>query len=182
MQPMLIDVAGTIRELVKWALTQALLLLSILMFGLSAPLLFTVGAEWLAWRYPQYASTWAVGYLFLGPVACMIWMVFICHWRSIRQWQREGRDLGTMGSNWREAHGGMICTVAKSLWFMVSGFFGSAIAESILVVTTFKIFPQGLTREGLMAFFAIAPLFVFAPVLLVLLSRWIRRDEYAIAR
>jgi hypothetical protein len=126
-------------------------------------------------------STWAVVYFFLGPLACMIWMVFICHWQSIRQWQRAGKNLGVMGSNWRKAHGGIVCTVGKSLWFMASGFFGSAIAESVLVVTTFKIFPQGLTREGLMAFFAIAPLFVFAPVVLVLLSRWIRRDEYATA-
>jgi hypothetical protein len=181
MKPLVIDVAGTIKELVKWALTQALLLLGLLMFGLSAPLLFTVGAEWLAWRYPTYASTWAVIYMFAGPFACMIWMVFICHWHSIRQWRREGRDLGVMGGDWREAHGGIVCTVGKSLWFMVSGFLGSAIAEGVLIVTTFKIFPQGLNREGLMVFFAIAPLFVFAPVLLVLLSRWIRRDEYATA-
>ena len=60
MQPMVIDVAGTIKELVKWALREAVLLLGMLMFGLSATLLFTVGAEWLAWRCPTYASTWAV--------------------------------------------------------------------------------------------------------------------------
>lgn len=175
---MAIDIIGTIKELVEWALKQVLLFLGIILFGLSAPLLFTVGMEILVWQGSDM-STWAVVYFFLGPLASMIWMVFICHWHSIRQWQRERRDLGMMGSNWREAQGGIVCTVGRSLWFMLSGFFGSAIAEGVLIVTTFKIFPLGLTREGLMVFFAIAPLFVFAPVLLVLLSRWIRRDEYA---
>jgi len=175
MKPTTIDVAGTIRELVGWALKQILLLLGIILFGLSAPLLFTVGIEVLVWQGADM-STWAVVYFFLGPVACMVWMVFICHWQSMRQWQRAGK-LDT----WRDDHGGMICTVGKSLWFMVSGFFGSVIAESVLVVTTFRICPQALTREGLMVFFGIAPLFVFAPVLLVLLSRWIRGEEYATA-
>jgi hypothetical protein len=180
MKPTIIDVAGTIKELVEWALKEILLLLGIILFGLSAPLLFTVGIEILVWQGADM-SIWAPAFFLLGPFACAIWMVFICLWHSVRQWQREGRDLGIMGSNWREAHGGIVCTVGKSIWFMVSGFFGSAIAEGVLIVTTFKIFPLGLTREGLMVFFAIAPLFVFAPVMLVLLSRWIRRDEYATA-
>ena len=85
MKPMIIDVAGTIKELVKWVLTQALLLLGILMFGLSAPLLFTVGAEWLAWRYRTYASTWAVIYMFAGPFACTFWMILMCHWPATRR-------------------------------------------------------------------------------------------------
>jgi hypothetical protein len=173
MQPMVIDVAGTIKELVKWALTQALLLLGMLMFGLSAPLLFTVGAEWLAWRYSAYASTWAVIYIFAGPFASAIWMVLICHWHSVRQWQRSGK-LDT----WRKDHGGMICTVGKSIWFMISGFFGSVLAEGVLTYTAHRM---SVIPGHLMLFFAVVPFTVFAPVLLMLLSRWIRRDEYATA-
>jgi hypothetical protein len=56
---------------------------------------------------------------------------------------------------------------------MVSGFFGSAIAESILVFGLSTINRSG-SREELMLTFAVAPLFVFAPVLLVLLSRHFR--------
>jgi hypothetical protein len=125
--------------------------------------------------------SWGVAYFFLGPFACAIWMVFICHWHSVRQWQREGRNLGIMGSNWREAHGGIVYTVGKSIWFMLSGFFGSAIAEGIFIVAAYQVFPHDPTRESMMIYFALAPLFVFAPVLLVLLSRYIRRDEYATA-
>lgn len=173
MKPVIIDVVGTTKELVKSALKEFLLLLGILMFGLSAPLLFTLGAEWLAWRYSQYASTWAVIYLFVGPFASAIWMVFICHWHSVRQWQRSGKlDI------WRKDHGGMICTVGKSIWFMISGFVGSAVAEGVLTYTAHRM---SIIPGHLMLFFAVAPFAVFAPVLLVLLSRWIRRDEYAIA-
>ena len=82
MQPVVIDVAGTIKELVKWALLQVLLFFAVIVFALLAPFIFTVGAIWLAWRYPQYASTWAVVYLFLGPLACTIWMSPISHWQD----------------------------------------------------------------------------------------------------
>lgn len=170
-----IDIIGSINELIKRVLKEILLLLGILMFGLSAPFLFTVGAEILVWQNPTDIS-WGVSYFFLGPFACAIWMVFICHWHTVRQWQRAGKL-----STWREDHGGIYSTVGKSVWFMISGFFGSAIAEGVFVVAAYQIFPHEPTREGMMIYFAIAPLFVFAPVLLVLLSRWIRRDEYATA-
>ena len=150
-----------------------LLLLGILMFGLPAPLLFTIGAEILVWQSADI-TTWAPIYFLLGPFACAIWMVFICRWHTVRQWQRAGKL-----STWREVHGDIYCTVGKSIWFMVSGFFGSAIAESIFIVAAYRVFPHEPTRESMMIYFAIVPVAVFAPVLLVLLSRWIRRDEYA---
>jgi hypothetical protein len=173
MQPMVIDVAGTIKEFVKWVLMRALVLLAFLMFGLSAPLLFTVGAEWLAWRYPQYASMWAVAYMFLGPFACMFWMILICHWQTIQRARRAGR-LRT----WREDEGGYIRTMGKSFCFMILGFLGSALAEGALIYAAHRM---SLIPGHLMLFFAVAPFAVFAPVLLVLLSRYIRREEYATA-
>ena len=176
MQPVVIDVAGTIKELVKWVLMQALLVFGVLVFGLSAPLLFTLGAEWAVWRNPNDLS-WGVAYFFLGPFACAIWMVFICHWHTVRQWQRAGKL-----STWREDHGGIYCTVGRSIWFMVSGFFGSAIAEAVFFIAGMKACPRELeTRESAMLYFCVAPFAGFAPVLLVLLSRWVRKDEYATA-
>jgi hypothetical protein len=103
-------------------------------------------------------------------------MVFICHWHSVRQWQRSGK-LNT----WRQVHGGMRHTLAKSIWFMVNGFIGSVAAEVIFSIGLGKVFPERLSSlnpESAALVFAIAPFFVFAPVLLVLVSRWIRRDEY----
>lgn len=174
MQPVVIDVAGTIKELVKWALTQALLLLGTLMFGLSAPLLFTVGALWLARRYPDYASTWAVIYLFAGPFACAIWMVFISHFPDwVADWKAR-----KAGGYIPRSFDDRFNASAKGLGFMVSGFFGSALAEGAL---TYAAHRMSVIPGHLTLFFAVAPFAVFAPVLLVLLSRWIRRDEYATA-
>jgi hypothetical protein len=176
MEPMVIDVAGTAREFLKWVLSEILFLLGLLVFGLSAPLLFTVGIEALALSGADM-RIWGVLYFLTGPLACAIWMVFICHWHSARQWQRAGQ-LKT----WRQDHGGIFSTVGKSIWFMISGFIGSVAAEVIFAIGLGKVFPERLSSlnpESAALVFAIAPFFVFAPVLLVLLSRWIRRNMYA---
>jgi hypothetical protein len=47
MNPVIIDFIGTSKGLVKRALKEVLLLLGILMFGLSAPLLFTLGVRFV---------------------------------------------------------------------------------------------------------------------------------------
>src|SRR5579863_9095286 len=170
---MIVDIVGSVKQLMMWAVKEVLLLLSIILFGLSAPLFFTFGVEMLVWQNPADMG-WVPAYFLIGPFACAIWMVFICHFHSIRQWQRAGK-LDT----WREDHGGLFHTVGKSMWFMIGGLFGSAITEGIFLYVLFTTFPQGVDRTGKMLVFAIAPLFVFAPVLLVLLSRWIRRNKYA---
>lgn len=169
-----IDIIGTIQELIFRALKQILLLLGIILFGLLAPPLLTLGPEILVWQNPTGMS-WGAAYFLLGPFACAIWMAFICHWHSVRRWQRAGKL-----SAWREDQGDLCSTKGKSIWFMVSGFFSYAIAERVFLVAADQIFPQELTRESMMTYFALAPLFAFAPPL-VLLSRWIRRAEYLTA-
>jgi hypothetical protein len=176
MRLLAIDIIGIIRELVKWALKEIVLLLGVTLFGLSAPVLFTVGAEVLVWQNPSDLS-WTVAYFLLGPLACAVWMVFICHWHSVRQWQREGKNLGIMGSNWREANGGMVRTVGKSMLFMVGGFLGSALAEGTFLIVAYYAFPHERTRGRMMLYFAIAPFAVFAPCLIVLLSRAMQRPD-----
>lgn len=46
-KPMIIDIVGTVNQLVKWVLTEILLFIGVILFGLSAPLIYTVGAEYL---------------------------------------------------------------------------------------------------------------------------------------
>ena len=38
-------------------------------------------------------------YVFTSPLPVAVWMLFICRWRKIRQWQRAGKDLGREGAN-----------------------------------------------------------------------------------
>jgi hypothetical protein len=171
MQPVVIDIAGTIKELVKWLLIELLLFVAIIAFALSAPFLFTIGALWLAHRFANYASTWALIYLAVGPFACAIWMLFISHFPDwVADW--KARKVGGYIARNR------VHASAKGLGFMVYGFFGSLLAEGVLTYTAHRL---DVIPRHLVLYFAVAPFFVFAPCLLVVLSRWIHRDEYAIA-
>lgn len=68
--------------------------------------------------------------------------------------------------------------MGKSFRFMLFGFFSSALAEGVLVYAAQRM---SVIPGHLMVFFAVAPFAVFAPVLLVLLGRSIRRDGYSTA-
>jgi len=56
-------------------------------------------------------------YVFTSPLPVAVWTLFICRWRKIRQWQRAGKDLGVMGSNWREAEGEGLPVMGRCLQF-----------------------------------------------------------------
>ena len=180
---MAVDIAGTIRVLAKWALKEALLLLGVIVFGLSVPLLFTAGMLAFVWQStnPDDIASLGTVYLFLGPFGCAIWMVFICYLADPKYWRAFRREKSGEIHSWREDYGGDIySTVGRSMGFMAGGFFGSIVAEGILLVAMHTMFPDGLPgRADTMIFFAIAPFAVFAPCWIVMLNRWIRRDEYA---
>lgn len=140
----------------------------LLVFFGSAPLLYTVVPFWYLFHPSPY---WNVGdmatvIMLTGPFACGFWMTVICHWHTVRKAQREGRI-----DRWRETEGGMVSTVGKSIGFMFMGWFGSALAELVFSVV-FR--PLLWTFTGRLAFFAMAPFAVFAPVWIVLLRRWMR--------
>jgi hypothetical protein len=165
MQPMIIDVAGTIEQFMKWIAVQVLVILGVIAFGLSAPVLFSVGALWLAWRAADCAPFWALIYLIAGPFACAFWMIllsalpkFVAICKGIRL--THDRESNIPGSG-------------TAMRFMFIGFFGSILAEGVF---TYAAHRMSVIPGHLMLFFA-----VFAPCWLVVLSRWIRRDEYATA-
>lgn len=142
----------------------------ILFFG-SAPLLYVAVPFWYLFHPSPYFGShdMATVVMLTGPFACGFWMTVICHWHTVRKAQREGRL-----DRWRETEGGMVSTVGKSIGFMVMGWIGSAVTETI-----FSILARPLLRTmtGRMEFFALAPFAVFAPVLLVWLRRRIKNDR-----
>jgi hypothetical protein len=107
------------------------------------------------------ALAWAL--VFFGPVACAFWMILSCHWPSVRRWQREG-SVG----DWRDEHGGMVCTVAKSCFFMFAGLIGSFLFEILFsAACPFGSVPQGV-------WFALLPLATYSPLIVLWLYRWTR--------
>lgn len=175
-QPVAIDIVGTARGFVVWLIEQILLLAGIILLGLAAPLLYTVGAELAIMNNPHSVENWGVAYAMLGPVFCAIWMVFICHLHTAHKWNKMGKL-----NSWRQDNGGLFHTAGKSTLFMIGGFLGSVVTTGIFLVASEQVLPYNPSREQLMISFAIFPFFIFAPVLFVLLRRYIKRDEYAVA-
>ncbi len=147
----------------------------LILFFASAPLLYVTVPFWVILSHKSVADM-ATIYMLTGPFACGFWMTLICHWHTVRKAQREGRL-----AHWRDTEGGMVCTVGKSIGFMVMGWFGSALAELIFSLVSRPLLH---TLTGRSEFFAMAPFAVFAPVWLVLLRRWqrSRKNEDFISR
>ena len=97
-------------------------------------------------------------YFWLGPLSAAFYMLVSCHWQTVRKAQREGRQ-----ATWRETEGGMVCTVAKSTFYMFGGLFASYVFE-VLFVLAFGYVPysvaSGVSREFLA--FAILPFATYA--------------------
>ena len=139
----------------------------LILFFASAPLLYVIVPFWFLLRVAklEVISDMLTIYLFCAPFVCAFWMTIVCHWQTVQKARRAGvRD-------WREAEGGMGCTVAKSFGFWFLGFFGTIAA---LFVFCHFASPLLSTATGRLEFFATAPFAVFAPVWLVLLRRWMR--------
>ena len=162
MEPMIIDIAGTAGQFMKWVAVQVLVILAVIAFGLSAPVLFSVGALWLAVHFPDSAPTWAVLYLIAGPFACAFWMIFISHvpefvasFKGIRR--KHDRESYVRGSG-------------KAMGYMFIGFLGSLLTEGVF---TYAAHVLNVIPHHLILFFAVAPFAVFAPCWIALL-RYLR--------
>lgn len=139
--------------------------IALILFFASAPLLYVTVPFWVILTHKSVADM-ATIYLLTGPFACGFWMTVICHWQTVRLAQAQGRV-----KNWRDSEGGMFCTVGKSIGFMVMGWFASALAEFAFCGAAGNLLHS---TTGRLAFFAMAPFAVFAPVWIVLLRRWMR--------
>ncbi len=178
-----IDILGTARELFWGVVAQVLQLMAFVIVAALAPAILVVLPLCLIWQNPSQHLTWlAQTFFWTAPLSCAFYMVVLCHWHSVRQWRREGRDLGPAGSKWREAHGGMVRTVGKSTGFMLLGLFGSFFCE-ILFMIAFKYVPfemfDGAARLKL--WFVMFPFAAFAPVLLLLLKRRNDSEQRSVA-
>jgi hypothetical protein len=142
--------------------------IALILFFTSAPLLYVTVPFWVILTHKNDAAVadTVTVYLVCAPFVCGFWMTVICHWQTVRLAQAQGRV-----KNWRDSEGGMFCTVGKSIGFMVMGWFGSALAEFAFCGAAGNLLHS---TTGRLEFFAMAPFAVFAPVILLLLRRWMR--------
>jgi hypothetical protein len=161
------------RSLIRMLILNAILV----PFMVLGPVVFFVLPLALIYHNPDASYTWlAELFVFTAPLSCAFYMLVSTHWHSVRQWQREGRDLRVMGSKWREAHGGIVRTCWKSIKYMVGGLFASYFFE-ILFLIAFKYCRSNGSTARLARYalwFVLFPFACFAPVILLWLVRWRR--------
>ena len=170
------EIIRQIQELFWWVVKQALQLIAFVLWAALFPVVLVVLPAVLIWHKPSgdYSFMGEV-FFWATPWSCAFYMVISCHWHSVRQWQREGRDLGVMGSKWREAHGGMFCTVLKSTVYMFGALFASYILGfSYLFGWNYVPLPQPAKLVVGFELFSVA---AYAPVILLWVTRWLRGSE-----
>lgn len=184
-----VDILGSIEQLVWGVAKFGLQVLAFVAFVAAAPVLYFFFGLFCA---RSGSSDFPMVYVFTSPVPVAIWTMVVCRWRSVRQWQREGKDLGVMGSKWREAQGGWSLSILKSFLCMFAGGFFSFVAQMSAVALHWFITGHGIffmptystdpTPTDLTIFWSLMPLVAFSPVIVVLLSRYIRRFKRRMIR
>lgn len=177
-----IDILGSARELFWGVVAQVFWFMAFVIVAALAPVVLFVLPAILILRNPSgdYSLMGCV-FFFAAPWSCAFFMAISVHWHSARQWRREGRDSGVMGSNWREAHGGMFSTLLKSTVYMFAALFASYILGfSYLYAWSYVPLPQ---PAKLLVGFELFPFAAYAPVILLWVWRWQRgRRDHLRAR
>jgi len=181
-----IDILGSAEKLVWDVIAQVLWLLAFVAFVAAAPVLYFFFGHFCA---RSGDTTFPMIYVFTSPLPVAVWTLFICRWRKIRQWRRAGKDLGVMGSNWREAEGGWVVSILKSFGIMFLAGFSSFAAQMLTVFWYVHLMGRAVfftplymtdpTPHELTIFWSLMPLVAFSPVIVVLVGGWIRRRDYS---
>jgi len=166
-----------VQEFIWWVVKQALQFIAfVLCAALFPAVLFVLPAVLILQNPNRDFSLMGEVFFWTAPWSCAFFMVLSVHWHSVRQWQREGKDLGVMGSNWREAHGGMFCTVFKSTVYMFGALLASYIFGALyLVAWSYVPLPQPAKA---FVGFELFPFAAYAPVILLWVKRRLRGSEY----
>ena len=178
-----VDVLGSIQQLVLDVVKFALQIAGLLAFAAAAPILYFFFGLFCA---RSGDSTFPMIYVCTSPLAVSIWVLVLSRFLSVRRWRQSGKDLGAMGSNWREAEGGLGVSILKSFLYMFLGGISSFAAQMAAVgmwahftgraVFFAPLYMTDPTPHDLTVFWSFMPLVAFSPVIVVLVHHWVRRQ------
>jgi hypothetical protein len=145
---------------------------SLAIFG---PVLFALPSV-LIYKNPLGDYTWLALTLFwVAPISAAFYTNLTYHWLSVREY----RQINGTPKGWRDAHGGIWQTGITSIAIMFGALFASYLFEVLFVLAFSRVpFPSGMSRELLG--FGLMPFATFAPLILLLLCRWMRNFGQAI--
>ena len=170
------EIIRQIQELIWWLVRQALQFVAFILWAAFFPLVLFALPAVLILHNPRgdYSSMGAV-FFCIAPWSCAFYMALSVHSPGVRQWKREGRDVGVFACKWREAHGGMFCTLAKSSMYMFGALFSSYILEFFFLFAWHQIpMPQ---PTKLLLTFELLPFAAYAPAILLWVTRSLRGSE-----
>jgi len=166
-EPIVVDIFGTIKRTLLQVLLFAAYFFALIAFALSAPLLFTVGAWWLASRFDLAAEV-AMAELFVaGPVACAVWMAILSHWPDwVARWKAQ-----KAGVRIERTFDGYVRASAKGTGLMFGGMLVSLLAG---LGFTYAAHCLSVIPDNKMLFLMALPFASFAPCWMLVLYRVVR--------
>jgi hypothetical protein len=170
------EIIRQVQELIWWVVRQALQFIAFVLWAASFPVVLLVLPVVLICHNPR-ADYSLMGEVFFwaAPWSCAFYMAMSVHSHSVRQWKREGRDVGVFAYKWREAHGGMFCTLVKSSVYMFGALFASYVL-GFFYLFAWHCVPLHQPAKLLLGF-EFFPLAAYAPVILLWVTRWLRGSE-----
>src|SRR5262249_7370308 len=120
-------------------------------------------------------SSLGVVFFCIAPWSCAFYMALSVHSPGVRQWKREGRDVGVFAYKWREANGGVVFTLAETSMYMFGALFSSYILEFFFLFAWHQI-PMSQPAKVLFTF-ELLPFVAYAPVILLWVTRSLRGSE-----
>jgi hypothetical protein len=144
--------------MLRWL--KEMLLLNMLLVPL---MIFFPAICWILTAHPHPDA--ALALFCFAPLSAGFYVLVYSQWSSAHAWNKMGR-LG----QWREDHGGFVCTIPRACGWLLFGIVGSFLCEVAFAVA-FRFVPHGESRLGLwMTLFPFAAYFPLVPTWL-----WRRR-------
>jgi hypothetical protein len=170
------EIIRQVQELIWWVVRQALQFIGFVLWAALFPVVLVVLPIALIWNSPSgdYSLMGEV-FFWAAPWSCAFYMALSVNYHSIRQWKREGRDVGMFAYKWRMAHGGIVSTLIKSSLYMFGALFASYIL-GFLYLFAWNCVPLPQPAKLLLGF-ELFPFAVYAPVILLWVTRWLRGSE-----
>jgi|SRR5215831_2313733 len=170
------EIIRQVQGLIWWVVKQGFQFIAFVLWAALFPVVLFALPIVLIWHNPSgnYSLMGAV-FFCIAPWSCAFYMALSVHAPGTRRWKREGRDVGVFAYKWREAHGGMFCTLVKSSLYMFGALFASYVLEFFYLFASHNVpLPQ---PAKLLLTFELFPFAAYAPVIVLWVTRWLRNSE-----
>jgi len=161
-----IDILGSVKELVRGTLAMVAQFLAFVIVAALAPALLVALPLYLLRQNPNENLAWlAQAFFWTAPLSAGFWVLVYSQWSSAHAWNKMGRL-----KQWRDDHGGFLCTIPRACGWLLFGIVGSFLCE-VAFGFAFRFVPHCESRLRLwMALFPFAAYFPLLPAWL-----WRRR-------